>query len=103
MHYLALGVPGQALPTDLLTNCGLPTVDDMVFDSRHGERLFKDERDHTFSGLATGGGGTPGWFWAPACGVAVGLHASACTLSAAGLHCASLEYARRPVVQPCRP
>ena len=47
LHYLALGVPGPALPADLLTNCGLPTVDNMVFDSLHGERLFKDERDYT--------------------------------------------------------
>ena len=54
LHYLALGVPGNALPTDLLTSCGLPTVDDMVFDSQHGERLFKDARDHTFTGASPG-------------------------------------------------
>ena len=46
VRYLALSVPGSALPTDLLTGCSLPTVQDMVFDSLHGQRLFKDQRDH---------------------------------------------------------
>ena len=46
VRYLALSVPGSALPTDLLTGCSLPTVPDMVFDSLHGQRLFKDQRDH---------------------------------------------------------
>ena len=46
VRYLALSVPGSALPTDLLTGCSLPTVQDMVFDSLHGQRLFKDQRDY---------------------------------------------------------
>ena len=45
VRYLALSLPGSALPTDLLTNCRLPTVEEMVFDSLHGMRLFKDARD----------------------------------------------------------
>ena len=85
MHYLALGVPGHALPGDLLTNCGLPTVDDMVFDSRHGERLFKDQRDHTFVGPPAG---LQPWILLPIGIASQGMqsHASVACRSTSGTH-----------------
>lgn len=40
IEYLAVGVPGDAVPSELLAKCLLPTVPEMVDDSISSSKLF---------------------------------------------------------------